>query len=359
METKDFKKLYLKYKGKYLHLKNQLGGDKTWNQMDIASKVEVKEYYNTLKSGNYINNCPTSYYSFTEIEPEFLERRCIENQFKCNKLGHTNVSSDGKKCIECMKDSRLLSNISNEYVERIKQNTSRLDTNNEVNLLCNPILLVDKYFKQYRSPFDTIISLPNGNNITNINSILLDTNKYLNESANHEIICDKDLICLEGNIIYTDSRCKVGSGSISSCMFMVFVLDDDSFVSCHMNGFVTSQSDHYIGKEIKYKFSHDNCFKYIKENYPQIKNLKKVYIVGILVNYSINETGQFDIKYGMDHLQDSLRNKLRENKNEVLCLIKKKLQLPIDKNVEIEFKDISDMGFGNFIYASNNLHYVE
>jgi len=279
MNSKSYKLQYLKYKSKYINLKNQLGGAIDLNELNETNKCETFKQKLSLESGVYNKNCPNSIYNFTDFEVNYVEMKCEKYEAQCKELNLQNTKTDAANCLKCIKHENFRPDDDDE-TRRLKILSSRYNNYFEINQNCYTINLTQQYFKQSPNHFTETICINNLDHAPNdITEILLDTTKYSNESLNTDIIRNKDLFCAEGNIIYTDESCKVGSGGITSCLFMILVFDDNSYISCHMNGLITSNHDNYIRKQIKYPFSHDNCFKYIKEKYSdKIQNIKTIYL---------------------------------------------------------------------------------
>jgi len=347
---------YLKYKNKYLKLKNQIGG--AWADIEAESNGEVKCYENSLKYGLIKNDCPSSYYNFTKFDTDFFSNKCKldENESKCKCLGYNNVKKDGKKCLSCMKDSRFVDGMEEEDAQRITATATRLDDNFEVIKVCNNINEVTKYFINNPTPFTHATDLKTKLTYSSpLTHILLDFNKYVNIAKDLSCQTNKDLICLEGNILYIDKTCKVGSGGITSCLFMVLVLDDNTSIVCHMNGIISNNLpisfSNNITKETKYWFTHDTCFNFIRINFSEvIGKLEKIYLTGVLSNYEIGPNG---FRYGdmINSLQRNCEN--QQLKIQLVDEIKRKLGVNRTKCVDFIFDYAGESA--NYILANNQL----
>ena len=366
----DFKDKYLKYKSKYLALKKQLGGFDTWEEFKQASNRQVATYEESVGTGNLNINCPNSYYNYTGADIDKIKRKCKQHNGLCGKLGHQ-YSNYGRaqNCLICLKDKKLHDELPCDESKDIKKTINVFNRNFIKSPVCQPIDGTTSYFKQSPDKFNSAINIENPKDMIsgdNMNQVLLDMNRYSNQLITNQLILDKDLICLEGNILYGNSGCKVASGGITTCLFMIFVLDDNSFIACHMNGLLTSarigeMEDPSIREFLKYKFSQDNCFRYIRSNYPQIRSLKKIFITGILNNYEITnnfpiDSRKIDIRYSANP-ENPLDQMLNTNKRGVCEIIKSKLGVSPSKLVELNFKQ--DDFMGNYIYANNKLYQLD
>ncbi len=357
---------YLKYKNKYLKLKNQIGG--AWADIEAESDGEVKCYENSLAHGLLKNDCPNSYYNFAKFDPQFFSNQCDkdENQSKCKCLGYNNVKTDGVKCLRCMKDKRFVEGMDKEDAQRITTNATKLNSNFEVVKACNKINEATKYFINNPIPFAQATDLKTKLKYSSpLTHILLDFNKYTNIAKNLSLQTNKDLICLEGNILYVDKTCKVASGGITSCLFMVLVLDDNTCIVCHMNGLLSNNLpnvfSNYIAKETNYWFTHDTCFNFIKTNFSRvIGKLEKIYLTGVLSDYEIGPNG-FIYEGGLHFMYNNIINpnsilKTCENqqlKIQLVDEIKRKLGVNRTKCVDFIFDYAGESA--NYILANNQL----
>lgn len=352
LNNSKYYKKYIKYKNKYLILKNQVGG--TWADIDARSDEEVNCYENSLKYGHVKNDCANSYYNFTKFDADFAVNKCNVNEGKCKCLGYDNVTSDGKKCLSCLKDVRLVDELNNVDAHLITSFASRYDNDFKILKVCNKINEVGKYFSTNPNPFNIALDLKTKLTYSSpspLDHILLNSDKYLNLTENLSLQSNKDLICLEGNIVYVDSSCKVGSGGITSCLFMVLVLDDNTSIVCHMNGYVSNELpfSSYVAKSTNYFFTHTTCFDFIKANF-NIKKLEKIYLTGVLVNYKLSSIG-FD--YVQDNSNTLLARCIR-NKLQVVKDIKNNLGVDKNKCVDFVFDNVDESG--NYILANNQLY---
>ena len=384
-----YKKKYLKYKEKYLIFKKQNGG-LTIEELIEKSNVEV--------ANNDNEKCPNSYYNYTGFEPGKVKDYCDTqmNKSKCFMPGNLNGNLDGIKCLTClknMKDDDFNNDFNNDYIKKIISkyeisNKKEVGNNKNFNILksCNKIQDVQHYFKE-KSYFTMVNNVDESikddskdlfcdntkEDIEYFNNKLLDSEKYFNDARNDTIIKNKDLICLEGNFLYVDENCKVGSGNITSCLFMVIKFTDNSSFVCHMNGMLSNlfNKDDIIGKEINYIFSNDNCFDFIN-NFVILKKVKieKIFLVGAFNFYFFNNTNGFlftdrlNIKNNINNSQIKLVNKIKDinllflcNNNTIKdfkdriknCLNSKDL---LDDNIILNHSDNN----GNYIYSNNNLY---
>jgi hypothetical protein len=198
------------------------------------------------------------------------------------------------------------------------------------------------------------------------NTILLDIDKYLNVSLNREMIIDKSLICLEGNLLYCDKDCLIGSGAITSCVFFVLYLADNNKIVFHLNSMISNISNVpvFINDRIKYEFSHTNCFSFIRANYAAVINqIHRVAIFGVLENYYIPRLAALDddvdiyaggdlyVRYGETWPEDDHYQNLFDAPEEnIERYIKSKLG--IDTHITINKLDIE----GHFIITKENIY---
>ncbi len=354
---------YLKYKNKYLKLKNQIGG--AWEDINAESDGEVKCYENSLAHGLLKNDCPNSYYNFTKFDTYFFSYNCNkeENKCKCKRLGYDEVETNGVNCLRCMKDSRIVEGMDKEDAQRITANATKLDSNFEVIKACNKINEAEKYFINNLKPFTQATDLKTQLKYSSpLTHILLDFNKYTNIAKNLSLQANKDLICLEGNILYVNQTCKVASGGITSCLFMVLVLDDNTSIVCHMNGILSKISPYGIQDSVaeatNYWFSHDTCFNFIKTNFSRvIGKLEKIYLTGILSDYKVGPDG-FSYLGDMRDSNSLNARIISKIKLTQLCEeIKQKLGVERTKCVDIVFDNVRDSG--HYILANNQLFKME
>ena len=129
----DYKKKYLKYKNKYVHLKMQLGGT-------IELIAELKKLYPTCQ---YDNNILTTNYighkiTYGEMKYEGLD---ILIQF-LNDNNYTSFidigSGRGKLCIYMLKYPNIQKSIGIEIVTERHEDAVNLKTNLKKNLMENP-----------------------------------------------------------------------------------------------------------------------------------------------------------------------------------------------------------------------------
>jgi len=356
LNSKYYKK-YLKYKNKYLILKNQVGG--TWADIELKSNEEVNCYENSLKYGHIKNDCKNSYYNFTKFDPDFAVSKCNNNKEKCKCLGYDNVTLDGKKCLLCLKDARFVDELNNEDAHLITSFSSKYDNNFKILKVCNKINEVGKYFSTNPNPFNKALDLKTKLTYSSpLNHILLDSNKYLNLTENLSLQSNKDLICLEGNIVYVDQTCKVGSGGITSCLFMVLVLDDNTSIVCHMNGFVSNVLPfrNHVAESTSYFFTHTTCFDFIKAHF-NIGKLEKIYLTGVLANYILSPKG-FNYDYDFSNPNSLLAHCTGSSSNKLQLVQNIKDNLGVDRNkcVDFIFDNVDESG--NYILANNQLYKV-
>ena len=183
------------------------------------------------------------------------------------------------------------------------------------------------------------------------NDILLSTSNYLNSPVNNSLITDKHLICLEGNLIHVDQTSRVASGHIDTCLFVVLEFSDKTCISFHINGMLSNNSvfSNYVLKKITYPVEPTSVFSYLNENFPEkMVTLNKIYLIGILDSYFLSdaingfEWLNFDESKSIDTMDDLT----------ILSIIKRKLNIPIEKTVEL----VKKKSPGDYIYAGNTLY---
>lgn len=360
---------YLKYKNKYIQLKKQLGsGVNTLDELINRSNNEVTNYKTHLNKGELNNMCPHSNYTFTGFSSDFYEKKCGKYKQICEKYDFTDVEKNGTNCLKCLKSKEFLNDeeiVKTNNFEQISNYSTRYNENLEMNEACEEINMVKDYFKT-DSSFSFAINLNTGDDDIDLNDILLSTDRYSSESFTLALQENKDLICSEGNIKYIDSSCNVGSGGITSCLFVILELEDKKSIIFHLNGLLDNNfgTSNYIDKVIKYKFTPSNCFKYIKKNFKDnIKTLTKIYLVGVLKNYTINYTIDDTIDDAKDGFIYGSEDQFFENnigsltEDIIVNTIKIKLDIPLEKKISLVKNDCRIRG--NYIYKNNNLFYLE
>jgi len=355
---------YLKYKNKYIQLKKQLGsGAETWDTLENKSNEEVTNYKTSLNQGILNNTCPHSNYTFTGFSSDFYKNKCAIHKEICDKYLFTDVENNGLNCLKCLKSQKFLED--NQIVEtgenvEIPNYSTRYNENFEINEVCNEISEIKAYFKT-NNIFNYVINLESReDNYSSddiiLDNILLSTNRYVSKPFTIELQNDKDLICSEGNIKYIDSSCNVGSGVITSCLFVILELEDKKSIIFHLNGLLDNcfETSNYIDEVIKYKFTPSNCFTYIKENFQDIKNLTKIYLVGVTKNYTIDDATDGFIYVSEKQLS---KNNLNSLNNEIIVdTIKTKLKIPSEKKISLVKHYCGKSG--NYIYTNNSLFYL-
>jgi hypothetical protein len=374
---------YLKYKSKYLQLK---GG---------ASAKDVKEKLYDRQGEEH--KCAYGYYNVTHFEKDLLERKCNQlknevtsearlfelpncmtslykeyikfNEDKPNKLTKLIFndlfdSLDSKLVLPTTK-TELISYIDKKGVPKSSFDNNRYIKNllNRITPNTNGSIIIEKICQR----IDESLSLYfTDNQITNIedkinpgniipkkdyNSYLLNLDKYVNIFMNKEedIIKNKDLICLEGNRIFADKDCKVASGGITSCMFMILFFSDNTFLASHFNTLVTNNilNDFDPNLNSNYYYTYDNCFQVIRRDFPgKIKLINKIFIGGVLTSYNMdnNESKSF--------IDNSYKSR---GINITLELIKERLEIP---NTQ-EIKFIKDKNDGNYIVYKDSVYFIK
>lgn len=314
---------YLKYKKKYIKLK---GG---------AEKKIVEEFY---AKSIIDDKCENGYFNTAFFDTAFIERlcmkifkiveadinpnNCIKNllteftKFKNNEDSKfteyffndifQDLNEDFKKNKPKKKSELILriNELFNVSYKRIFDSFSRIDEKGGdffITKICNKIdnvfniYFINNQMKKYKNLFtDGIGDCKHSVFRLYCNNLLLNPVKYLNSFNNPkiELIKNKDLICLEGNRLYVDNSCKVASGTITSCLFMVLFFSNKTCLISHFNKLITNNLPDFNNKidpVMKYDYTYDNCFQKIKLEFKdELKLLNKIFIGGIIDNYNID-----------------------------------------------------------------------
>ena len=343
-----YKNKYLKYKQKYIALK-QLGGTTEADKIvfSLASKEESKRADDSINTGVYDDTCPISYYNYAGLDFHNIE-------IQCNK-----IKNESEKCIDIPIDRINANIILDETQKNILKNYNARISDGKIKKVCQSNEPNQIYFKPN---LDVIIQdIATGDIILPElrNTILLNIDNYLNVSLNREMIVNKSLICLEGNLLYCDKDCLIGSGSITSCVFFVLYLADNNKIVFHLNSMLSNISNVpvFINDRIKYDFSHTNCFSFIRDNYAAVINqIHKVAIFGVLEDYYIpilDAREDADIYSIMDlgyNIPNDYVNLLVAPIENIKRYIKRKLGIPIDIIIN------KYMDENHFIVAKENIY---
>ena len=191
----DYKQKYLKYKSKYFILKNQIGG-LDYNELNEKCNEQIKK--------DKFNNCTYCHYEHLGLD-------------------NTNV-----------KDANI--DLKNLY---------RIQHPNKVFSVCTDHYLIKKYFEiqpEYKLEKYNDISffeIPyTKENILNAELFYGLKSYKINCNQRYDIeLYPKKIhtFCAEGNIVWVNKESKVGSTNVSSCMFAVIILNDDSKICIHHN----------------------------------------------------------------------------------------------------------------------------
>lgn len=339
------------HKNKY-SIKYQHGG--SWANFKNTSACETNKYQFNLSNDVVNTNCPNSFYNYTGFEQEQASNKCEKYEQLCKNLGHANVSTDGAKCLDCLKDAGFKSQIDPEDKEIINHQSTRYKINYEIEKVCNSIVSQDLYFSQSPVQFHRAVNIESGDNFPNNvqTNILLSTANYFNLPVDINLQSGKHLICLEGNFIYVDHTCRVASGYINTCLFVGLEFDDLSCVLFHINGMLSKSSltNNYISNKISYPMEPTDIFNYLKTNFAKkLASLNKIYLVGICNDYYLS-----DYSDGFDWIdgQMSIGNM---NNLEIIRIIKTKLNVPVGKRVKL----IKFNSPGDYIYSNNTMYKME
>lgn len=317
-----YHKKYLKYKIKYLKLK---GG---------AQQIDFDTRFRNSTGESVSLNCPDSYYNFSFNDTDivkycrFIElNRNINSQCMPVILTHLaqfnnneNSSIAGfieNKVKDYLKETKLISeetlnamplsanktelasrittllsllpkNISSNIKTNInKEQNSFLISANQlsreagtmfVNKICQKInetfniYFVDNILTDIQSFFPDIKNITCNTAETRgiCNSILLRPNRYINITANTDLIVDQDTICLEGNRIYADHQSKIASGTITTCCFIVLLFKNGHVITSHLGGSVSNKPIFPPNIKVEWKISNETCLQKIKKTF-QVK----------------------------------------------------------------------------------------
>lgn len=195
-----FKHKYLKYKTKYLNLKNQIAGTITLNE-----KCEQQQKDNT--------ECTSCvYFHYSEQK----------NQNIANPV-NTQPNDKNFSKPQCEK-------VLDKIEPKFNINTNIIYFNDVLNELQN--------FYYYDLATNQIIEMSDKTILMNEEDYYSIMSYHLNES-NELIISQYDktisTLCREGNIVWTNKESKVGSGGVDSCLFVALILNDDTKICMHHN----------------------------------------------------------------------------------------------------------------------------
>ena len=238
----DYYEKYLKYKNKYITLKNLIGGN--FEQLDTECKLET--------NNNQFENCVHCYYQYNinAVQPNIA----LTDPVHKYKIRNPN------KSFSTCTDHHMT-----EHYFKIDKIGQILKWNN-------------KMF-DYINPKDSIYLL-NTDIYKGIKSIYFD-----NIIENKRIYKIKrfteplDTLCAEGNIVWVTKNSKVGTTGIDSCMFVVIILEDESKICIHHN--ILDIYKEYNEVEGKYYFNFSNLdnLEHIIKN-STIGEIKEIYLIG-------------------------------------------------------------------------------
>ncbi len=257
--------------------------------------------YNTAKqqreAGQYIEDCPHGYYNLTHFDGDYIQLKINQKKQECP------TCKIGLDYYEFIKSPNNLAKLTLEDFARVNEMTSRTSKNAlnkyNINHICqknhdNKLYFVNNElltFTNINNLFqDSDVVIQHNKIIDIVNTITLDTSKYENVFQNKVMAIDKSIICLEGNIIFADSQSKIGSGSITSCLFIGLILNNDSCIALHLNGTLNNIYSPF-NSEIKnnvmnLNFTYDNFDQYINTHFNLVINtIKKIFVGGITSDY--------------------------------------------------------------------------
>jgi hypothetical protein len=240
---------YLKYKTKYINLKNLLGGDYESLQINCESEIKINKY----------ENCIHCYYQYTSLDN----------------------GDDQSKSYSIRNPEKSFSNCT------LHKTTKKYFDINDI--------LEMKNFDDRTSQFDLIpdraiynIHLLNPDIFRGIKSIFFDS---INKGRIYKIGRYPetiDTLCAEGNLVWVNKESKVGTTGIDSCMFVVIILEDESKICIHHNLNDEIEFFNIIGPDKKYfNFSYkDNLRNIIEQS--TIGPIRKIYLIGEQISISTN-----------------------------------------------------------------------
>jgi hypothetical protein len=351
----NYYKKYLKYKQKYLQLK----GGATQEEFDTRFRNSTGESIST--------RCPDSYYNFSFIEQYIINycklvypesdynTVCMPdilndlNNFKTNKISkfakYLNNSLndhlvDNNIITRTFADELPIPNTKVELQNNLDRIKSKIGTENKLNLrqqlqktktelipvtqlieeggeffinkLCQKIdsafniYFVNDKLSEVKSIFGGLTINCSDSPVNSCNNILLRPQNYLNIAHNTEILSNKDCICLEGNRIYADPTCRIASGSITSCCFMVLFFEGGNMIVSHLGGVISNIPLFEPEINVKRKIANETCLQRIRESFrSEIPKLKKVFFGGFINDYHLvinNDT--IDFVYVSDEIKE-------------------------------------------------------
>ncbi len=337
----NYQSKYLKYKIKYLKLKEQIGGMTLPEFLLESERVSNLINTNLKTTSTYSKVCPQNYYNFTGLDLERLDRICT-NDISCvaltfQKVRDSDIDEMNKGILNDM--IGMIDNVSGFIKPR-----------------CQRI-----WNAEY---FDNSLRWDNLSNISDVNKIIdFNIDNYENAISlfDNKYYENKHMICLEGNLIYADTSSNIISGGITSCLFIVIYFDDGSKICAHLNVMLSNLmiNDKKIldyNDKSSYTLTHNNIFKFIKDKYSdKLNNIKSIYICGIIESYSISLNNSFDLAGIMDGPIYDFDNTLKNVRElDIKKFIKTRLGLSVDKDFNL---CIHDAGESGLYMVSNNTVY--
>ena len=180
---------YLKYKTKYINLKNLLGGDYESLQRNCESEIEINKF----------ENCIHCYYQYTSSvnEDDQSKSYSIRNPKKSFSVCNLHYKTKKYFDINDIREMKIFDDRTSQF-----------------------ILIPDRAIYN--------IHLLNPDIFRGIKSIFFDSinNGRIYKIGRYpETI---DTLCAEGNLVWVNKESKVGTTGIDSCMFVVIILEDES-----------------------------------------------------------------------------------------------------------------------------------
>jgi len=283
---------------------------------------EIREKFEKYDNAKYNDQSKKKHNYVKELEDYLIKNSYnLSNLTNVDELHNylTNILSKEQFIVDAPKENLLIGYenykfkydeiLEEFYIKRFKyfyEQITRLDfdkTDNTYNIkfLCKKLQeVIDFYFVDDK--LKAVYSLlPSAQLIDKkyYNMILLNPIKYHNVIYNNisNKIQNIDTLCAEGNRIYADKDCKIGSTTITSCiMFCIFLLNGDMIVS-HFNGIINnipSPFDDDIKQITKYDYVCENGLIKTHQDFKSIltdANISHIFIGGVLKDYIIGTHG--------------------------------------------------------------------
>ena len=182
----NYQQKYLKYKQKYLELKKIIGGNaQTYDALKTSCEVQ--------KTNDPYNNCSNCFYNYNI-------------GIRADGFDQSHRDTQGNIIPDRLKSYRLC----NSMIGTIE---SYFNHALRTNIVCHN---------------DTMPS----------HNLVLESQRYHNiedidQTRLQVFPTDIDTLCAEGNVVWVSANSKVGSTKVDSCIFVIFILNDNSKICIH------------------------------------------------------------------------------------------------------------------------------